>query len=645
MIRQVKNLLKFFLIISLTFLLALAPSVNAKKNSSSYSTADNFSFKSFTGDYFVTRDENKLAKMHVIETLVAEFPNHNQNHGIKRVIPTTSNAGKNVVIANPSKFQAKIKRNGNDEPYTSSFTDGNIILKIGNPNTYVTGEQTYTIEYDFENIIKDVELKKSKDDDKKPPVKFQEIYWNTNGNAWKQPFGSVTANVHVDKSIISELYNVHACYSGSYGSNSKCDEVKEIEDGFTFTTKSLSSSEGMTFAIAFVEGTFTPAPSRISYLAYFALGGMILLYLVTILLLVRRYCKKIAKKRHFYKNLLTSPQFTPLKDYTIAEASSLYIKPVRNSKVAAILELAIQKKIEIIKQDSGKKKLFNQQKWSVKILDNKDLSKEQSTLLQIMNGKTSSLTVGQIIELKSHGYSSTLSELYKRFDQQVEKSLREHGDIEPEAKYFTNINWKFTFFLISSILIVILSFFACSVNQEWYINTFGEYAPVAILENKPLFNIAMHGLLPGYFFLISFGLAIGSRYLKYTNQGLEQANYLNGLEMYIKMAETDRLKFLQSVDGADTTNEGIVKLYEKLLPYAIIFGEEKSWLKSLEQYYKLIDDRDVAFPAWYSFSNTNFHSLSNSISRSVSLPGSSGGSGFSGGFSGGGGGGGGGGGW
>ena len=111
------------------------------------------------------------------------------------------------------------------------------------------------------------------------------------------------------------------------------------------------------------------------------------------------------------------------------------------------------------------------------------------------------------------------------------------------------------------------------------------------------------------------------------------------------MAEADRLKFLQSVDGADTTNEGIVKLYETLLPYAIIFGQEKSWLKSLDQYYKLVDEKDMALPVWYAFSNSSFHSLNSSISSSVSLPGSSGGSGFSGGFSGGGGGGGGGGGW
>ena len=127
---------------------------------------------------------------------------------------------------------------------------------------------------------------------------------------------------------------------------------------------------------------------------------------------------------------------------------------------------------------------------------------------------------------------------------------------------------------------------------------------------------------------------------------------MDGLKLYIEMAEAERLKFLQSVKNVDTSNEGIVKLYEKLLPYAAIFGLEKSWMKELEKYYAL---SDVAEPDWYS---ADFHSIgaftaistassyagraSMSARSGSSSSGHSGGGG--GGFSGGGGGGGGGGG-
>ncbi|MBI1146680.1 DUF2207 domain-containing protein, partial [Candidatus Saccharibacteria bacterium] len=306
MIRQLKNILKFTLIITIVSALVLTPlPVSARRHRNEYDVTDNFTFKSFVGDYHITKGENDLAKMHVTETLVAKFPDHDQNHGIKRVIPVTSNGGKNIVVKNPANFEAKVKRNGNDEPYTMDYSDGKITLKIGNSDSYVHGEQTYTIEYDFENVVNIIDLTKtssSKDtadddeensettvkeqskennDDKNNKDKtVQEVYWNANGNAWNQPFGSVTANVHVDESLISSLYNIYVCYSGAYGEKGKCDVV-ETEDGFNFSAKNLSRKEGLTFAIAFVDGTFKPAPSRISYLAYFAVAGTTILFLGT----------------------------------------------------------------------------------------------------------------------------------------------------------------------------------------------------------------------------------------------------------------------------------------------------------------------------------------------------------------------------
>jgi hypothetical protein len=133
-------------------------------------------------------------------------------------------------------------------------------------------------------------------------------------------------------------------------------------------------------------------------------------------------------------------------------------------------------------------------------------------------------------------------------------------------------------------------------------------------------------------------------------EGSEMKEYLLGLKLYMKMAEVDRLKYLQSVEGAERiiTNEGgaKVKLYEKLIPYASIFGIEKSWNKVLE-----IEYGDYS-PNWYvgqgAFNAMVFSSTMNNISSSMnsysSSTGSSG-SGFSGGSAGGGGGGGGGGGW
>jgi uncharacterized membrane protein YgcG len=111
--------------------------------------------------------------------------------------------------------------------------------------------------------------------------------------------------------------------------------------------------------------------------------------------------------------------------------------------------------------------------------------------------------------------------------------------------------------------------------------------------------------------------------------------------------------------GTGTDTVELVKLYEKLLPYAVLWGVEREWAAELAVYY----EQEAAQPGWFvsqnTFSALHFASALNGMVGSVrttqtpppstnSWSGSGGGSfsggSFGGGFSGGGGGGGGGGG-
>jgi uncharacterized membrane protein len=121
------------------------------------------------------------------------------------------------------------------------------------------------------------------------------------------------------------------------------------------------------------------------------------------------------------------------------------------------------------------------------------------------------------------------------------------------------------------------------------------------------------------------------------------------------------MRVLQSPQGADRVNvtdrDAIVRLNERLLPYAVLWGVEDQWVEQLRTYY------NGTTPTWLasdSFDSSLFHSFAHASTSSVrpivtssssggSSWSSSGGSSFSsgssgGGFSGGGGGGGGGGG-
>jgi uncharacterized membrane protein YgcG len=146
-----------------------------------------------------------------------------------------------------------------------------------------------------------------------------------------------------------------------------------------------------------------------------------------------------------------------------------------------------------------------------------------------------------------------------------------------------------------------------------------------------------------------------------TEKGTAAYEQLLGLRDYLQLAEADRLRVLQSPEGAvrtriDPSNPAaVVKLYERLLPWAIVWGVEKQWAAELAAHYGETTPPSSSLQFSSGFSSlaslgTTFAASSFATTPPVSSSSGSGGSssssGFSsgGGFSGGGGGGGGGGG-
>ena len=64
-------------------------------------------------------------------------------------------------------------------------------------------------------------------------------------------------------------------------------------------------------------------------------------------------------------------------------------------------------------------------------------------------------------------------------------------------------------------------------------------------------------------------------------------DHLWGIHDFVRVAERDRFAMLQSPEGALRTPVGeleVLRLYERLLPYAVLFGLEKEWSKELGLY-------------------------------------------------------------
>jgi hypothetical protein len=229
------------------------------------STQD-FTIDSFSGDYYISRDASNVAELRVTEKIVALFPQSNQNHGILRAIPEDY---QNHPLE--LKVQKVTDARGTPIAYDTSHDSGNLVLKIGDADTFVHGEQTYNIEYTMRGVTLNL-------DD------HEEFFWDSNGDQWGQQFKQVQARVHIPADIATNMQERTACYAGSIGSTAagNCVNTRTKEANgdvvMAFATKVgtvLEPRQTMTVVLGFNKGTFaayTPSAAQVREWAFMAVG-------------------------------------------------------------------------------------------------------------------------------------------------------------------------------------------------------------------------------------------------------------------------------------------------------------------------------------------------------------------------------------
>ena len=585
-----------------------------------YAGVDDFYFSDFTADYHLSKDPEGVSQMRVIERLTAEFPDFNQNKGIIRLIPRANQDGQNRTI---DRLNISITRNGLPEPIYDISTQSKYFEVSTGTDDYITGTQEFIFDYGFVRVITDFD-------------NYQELYWDTNGTGWFQTFGSLTARVHLPEDIVGNFTGESWCYVGRQGSNNQSDcEINITDNIVTFRSlRPLTFNENLTFVLKFAPDSFTIPPRPRSYALLIALTILLILTfaILAICLFVIRP-KYMTTARKYLKSPIP-PQYLPPEDLSVAESCLISTSSRKNTTIPAqLVELAVSGKIKIIQSDPKSKPLFGRNNYSIELLSTAHLTPIDIRTLTVLKGDKN-FEKGTIIEISST-YNSQKATAATSFTSAVDRSTVSRG--YRIAKQTSPI----LLFAILYAVIAIISIPVCGGLVDTFIGS--EFIGSGLI---PVTVIAAIITL-----VVLFSLSHEEgRYSKLTEQGFELNNYLRGLYDYIKLAESDRIKFLQSPDRAEkipiTDKTYMVHLYEKLLPYAIIFGLEKSWAKQLEVYYQGANST----PTWYhglaGFSAASFSSsltsFSSSVSSSVASSSSSGSGG--GGSSGGGGGGGGGGG-
>jgi len=605
---------------------------------------NDFTFDSFDATYALSQDSSKRSMLHTTETLAAEFPDFDQNRGIIRSIPTDYDGHSTHITV-----KSVTDGSGHQRSY-SMGTDGDFTtITIAVPQgQYVHGKQTYVIDYTQTDVTK--YFKNTNDD---------EFYWDVNGTGWQQPFGEVSATVTVAGSLASKLSGQNACYQGSQGSTQKCDITA---DNGTITAKveKLYPYQGMTLAIGFAPKTFADAPFN---LIEKILEIVPITFLLGLLAEILAVGGAIVLHYQLWRRRSGDPiiaQYEPPKGVSAMLAANIIGKP-KKGMAASIVDLAVRGKLRIIEKP---KEGFQAARFGVQQLNVDDLLPDEEGVMNALFAFTGLGDIGAMISrftggslppgLKVIGDTPVNAASADPVDANIkwfEKSDTLLGDsvkslttsVEQNAEAVGLRKGRHpvivTVIGILAILGAVLMFFTAFASGD----------------NGAGIAFGVIGANAGaWIAVLVFGLVSGLRPL--TAEGSKLYDQLLGLKMYIQLAEADRLQMLQSISGADkvTTSDGnqIVKIYERLLPYAVLFGLEKEWAAELAKYY------GTTSPDWYSgsnigafdvaafstgiaaFSAVSASSTSSSSSSSFSSDGGSGGGGSSGGGGGGGGGGG-----
>ncbi len=565
---------------------------------SAYASVNDFKITNYTIDYTLSRDANNdnRSVLKTVETITAEFPGINQNHGIERAIPKEYDGHPVDVTINSITDQSGASLN-----YSTYTSNGNKVLRIGDASTYVHGAKTYVITYTQYDVTKF--FSDTKDD---------EFYWDTNGTEWAVPIGNLSVTLHVDAATAERLNGQVACYKGAAGSSDQCMLTRE-GDAYHVRVENLNGGQNVTIAVGFQPGTFgtyKQSPlQQIFAIAIYVWFGLLAVGFAIIIWLSQKWNNWSNRKKEVGTII---PEYIPPKDTSVTTAASILSNGAK-AFAAQLVDFAVRHYVKIYEVD--RKWLFGSKDYEIEIVrDIADLHPEEREILHdIFSGSTSVGSRLKMSSLKNNNsvYMSTLDN-----DKKLNKLIR--GTYGLRAKD--------------------------PIKSGWFKRAGWILLLLAIVLLNPIL------------FLASIGAFVGGAMLyPLTDKGLELYRYMEGLKLYIKVAEAERLKMLQSPEGAEKVGaidpsdpKQMVKLYERTLPYAILFGQETEWNKQLGAYYESMGSQ----PDWYSGNavfnaaafSTAMNNFSTTSSYTAASSSSSGGS-SGGGFSGGGGGGGGGGGW
>ncbi|MFJ4015603.1 DUF2207 domain-containing protein [Microbacterium sp. NPDC090014] len=578
---------------------AAGPAPAAGASTAIRADVDDFSYASWDARYEVGLDDDGRSHMHVTESLTARFPEVDQNKGIVRGLPTSyENAWLDVRVLSVTD------ETGADVPYETEQEDGLLLVLTGDDD-YVRGLTTYVIEYEMRDVILAADSG------------VDEFYWDLLPLDSTQPVEDFRAEIVFDETMTDRLTGNARCYTGYQGSTNECDLVASPDGAqFAVEAKELSPGEGITVAVGFDPGTAVqpsarqPDPVTDTVPAIAALGGLGLSVGSWIAV------SAFKKKRRTSSGIIVAQYDVP--DSLPPLLAAGIVPGAKDPIPAEIIHLAVR--------------------GLLRIEEGTDV--EQPRLRRLPGGRIPDELDAQALDALFVGADAAgVAEVPSSSEDFAArmKTLSQSGiEAAVSRGLTTKARSRGAMILQWCAIGVVLAGFALGL---W-----------GIIGGRVTAIPAFVAIAFGVFLVLLSSFYGFSKHTVLTAEGARLYEYLMGVREFIRVAEADRLRMLQSYTGAERRQDGsanVIVVYERLLPYAMLFGMENEWGAILEQVYAYeqrgaswIGDPSAPFVRGQlvAFAATS-HASATYAAPSASSSSSAGGS-FGGGFSGGGGGGG-----
>lgn len=517
-----------------------------------------------------------------------------------------------------------------------SATDGGaLVIKLGDPDREVTGQQSYQLAYTTNGLVNPQTPQAN-------GTTLDEVNWNVIGTQWEIPLQNVTVT------MIGPVPATRSnCFAGNPESQETCTNLTPDGDRTIFDQSVVRKGQGLTVVTGWPAGTFTGAEPRLVPRRNLGnlftpeggtIGGALVLALLGSAFFLRRARRQGRDEQYVgltpgltptgtgamavqaATRTETAVRFTPPDDARPGSIGTLVdAKADPRDVTATVVDLAVRGwlRIEEISEDASES---GKRDWQLI-----QLGQRSESTAGTLTGWEADLLEGLFPDDEA-GAEVLLSELKGSFAttmQTTQKAL--YRDVTDRGWFKADpsrVRNRAVLVGFGVLLLGVVATIALAAALGWGLIGL---AVVAV------------GIV---------ALATAGQLVSRTADGTAVLQQSRGFEQYLKTAEADQIRFEEGVD-----------VFSRYLPYAIVFGAADRWTKVFAQLAE--DGRYQADPTWYGsgqlvglnafayggFDGLDAFSSVATSSMTAASSGSSGGSGFSGGGVGGGVGGGGGGSW